>query len=193
MRALSICIPYYRNPGMLAEQYRVWSGYPDALKSRVEVVLVDDGSPDEAALDVPRPDGLPDLRIYRVMEDRPWHQHGARNLAADRAGHPWLLLTDMDHVLPAASLAALLDVKEKAAIYTLARLDAPHMRPMLGKDGRPKPHPNSFAMTRDLYWRIGGYDERLCGVYGTDDGTVVDFHQGTVSVYPPTGDAAPRR
>jgi hypothetical protein len=23
-------------------------------------------------------------------------------------------------------------------------------------------------MTRDLYWQIGGYDERLVGIYGTD-------------------------
>ena len=31
-----------------------------------------------------------------------------------------------------------------------------------------KPHPNSFVVTRDLYWQIGGYDEDYCGLYGTD-------------------------
>jgi hypothetical protein len=30
------------------------------------------------------------------------------------------------------------------------------------------PHPNSWLMTRALFWKIGGYDEKLSGHYGTD-------------------------
>src|SRR3546814_20901237 len=26
----------------------------------------------------------------------------------------------------------------------------------------------SFVMTRDMYWRLGGYDEWFTGIYGTD-------------------------
>jgi hypothetical protein len=39
---------------------------------------------------------------------------------------------------------------------------------MLDGSGKPKPHPNSDLMHRDLYWLAGGYDECFCGVYGTD-------------------------
>jgi hypothetical protein len=154
---------------MLAEQFRVWAGYPAALKDQIEIVLVDDGSP-EPARDVSRPDGLPVLRIYRVLVDRPWHQHGARNLAAREAVAPWLLLTDMDHVLPAASLASLLDVIDRASpndVFTFHRLDAPQLSPTLNDRGEWKPHVNTYALRRAKFWRIGGYDEDAVG-YGTD-------------------------
>jgi hypothetical protein len=55
MGLITYAIPYYRNPAMLSEQYRIWAGYPEDLKEQIEIVLVDDGSP-EPAIDVPRPD-----------------------------------------------------------------------------------------------------------------------------------------
>ena len=161
------------NPGMLAEHYRLWARWPQSLKARVEVVVVDDASPTGAAIDVPRPDGLPQLSIYRVKVDQPWHQDGARNLAADRAAAPWLLLTDMDHALSQQAAAQLLDLidhrlVEVGSIYTLHRVDARTGWTVRGKWLRPKPHPNSFVLARDTFWHIGGYDEDLCGLYGTD-------------------------
>lgn len=167
---LSLVIPYYRNPGQLALQYATWASWGAEMKAQTEIVVVDDGSPEPAA-DVTRPDGLPALSIYRVIEDRPWHQHAARNLGAHVAHGPWLLLTDMDHVLTADAAKALfkrMGRLDPGAAYFLHRIDADTMTPTLGSDGQPKPHPNSFVMTRDLYWRVGGYDEDFCGIYGTD-------------------------
>jgi hypothetical protein len=169
MSLLTFAMPYYRNPLMLAEQYRIWAGYPEDLKDQIEIVLVDDGSP-EPAIDVPRPDGLPSLRIFRVTEDLEWHQHGARNIAAHEASSPWLFLTDMDHVLPAGSLWTLLGLTldHHPRVFTFHRLDAPHLTPKRDAHGRLHPHVNTFAITKALYWQIGGYDEALCGFYGTD-------------------------
>jgi hypothetical protein len=45
--------------------------------------------------------------------------------------------------------------------YKFARVSAPDMSPY-------KPHPNSWLMLRSLYDKIGGYDERFAGYYGTD-------------------------
>jgi glycosyltransferase involved in cell wall biosynthesis len=166
---LSIVVPFYRNAMMLAHQYAVWTGYPEARKAQIEIVLVDDGSPEPAA-SVARPDGLPPLRIYRVLEDRPWHQHGARNLGAREAQGPWLCLTDMDHVLPAESVERLLAVLATAdpeSVFMFHRLDAPRLTPTLNDRGEWKPHVNTFALTRELFWRVGGYDEDCVG-YGTD-------------------------
>jgi glycosyltransferase involved in cell wall biosynthesis len=164
---LSFVLPYYGNPGMLREQFRVWASYPARQKAQIEIVLVDDGSPEpEDAARVARPMNLPFLRIYRVLEDRPWHQHAARNLGAREAIGPWLFLTDMDHVLPPASLAALLARLNYDVVYTFPRLDAPDLTPKL-KDGLPHPHPNTFALTKRRYWEVGGYDEDCVG-YGTD-------------------------
>jgi hypothetical protein len=173
MTELSLCLPYYVNPGMLARHYEIWQAWPSALKRQVEIVIVDDASPEGAAADVPRPEGLPGLSIYRVQKDVPWHQDGARNLGAHVAAGTWLLLTDMDHVLPAESAEALLKRIDrgridKGHIYTLERFDARTGRLMRNRWGLSKPHPNSFVVTRETYWHIGGYDEELCGVYGTD-------------------------
>ncbi len=168
---LTLVMPYYDNAAMLALQYAGWSAWPAALKAGIEIILVDDGSPDSPARDVARPEGLPKLAIYRVTEDRPWHQHAARNLGAYLAETQWLLLTDMDHVLTEQDARALMKRMHKLdeeMVYTLSRVEADTGLVTIGTNGRPKPHPNSFVMTRDLYWRIGGYDEDYCGIYGTD-------------------------
>jgi hypothetical protein len=168
---LTLAMPYYLNPGQLALQYRNWLEWPGKYRKPLKVIIVDDGSPHSPAANVPRPYGLPELEIYRVTEDRPWHQHAARNLAAHVAPEGWMLLTDMDHMLTGEAGAALMKRLPKldpGTAYMLDRIEADTGLPTLGKDGRPKPHPNSFVLTREMFWRIGGYDERATGLYGTD-------------------------
>lgn len=174
MTMISLVMPFYLNRSMLELQMREWLRWSPKAKAQIEIIIVDDGSPDPA-LDVALP-GLrecdrPVISIYRVTEDRPWHQHAARNLGAHVAQSPWLLLTDMDHVLTAHYADALLKRLARldpGTAYFLHRIEASTGLPTLGRDDTPKPHPNSFVMTRDLYWQAGGYDEDFCGIYGTD-------------------------
>lgn len=166
---LTIVMPFYMNSKMLELQYSLWAQWPDHVKSQTNIILVDDGSPDPA-IAVPRPQGLPEISIYRIFEDRPWHQHAARNLGADRALEGWMLLTDMDHVLSKRNAERLLNKLAKLdrdSIYMLDRVEAETGLPTM-QNGRHKPHPNSFVVTRSTFWKIGGYDEDYCGVYGTD-------------------------
>src|SRR5688572_26515133 len=138
---LSLVMPFYLNRSMLEVQFAEWTRWSATAKAQIEVVIVDDGSPDPAA-DVPRPDGLPELSIYRVTEDRPWHQHAARNLGAFVARAPWLLLTDMDHVLTAEAADALLKrlhELDPGTAYFLHRVESTTGEPTLGTDGKPKP------------------------------------------------------
>lgn len=167
---LSLVMPFYLNSGMLALQYAEMTRWSDKAKAQIEVVIVDDGSP-QPAVDVERPEGLPALRIYRVAEDKPWWQHGCRNVGAHEADAPWLLLTDIDHILTASGADALLkriDQLDPGTAYFLHRVQADTGEPTVNQRGERKPHPNSFVMTRDLFWRAGGYDEDYCGIYGTD-------------------------
>lgn len=171
MKKLSIVMPYYMNPGMLQLQYANWAGWRQDLKDQIEVVLVDDGSPESQAVDVLRYDELPAIQIWRIVEDKPWNQHGARNLGAKEATGDWLLLTDMDHMLLEKDLERLLGKLgdlDRSTTYMLDRVEADTGEPTLDRHGKPKPHPNSFVMTKDHYWVVGGYDEEYCGVYGTD-------------------------
>lgn len=172
---ISLVMPYYRNPEMLALHYRSWLAWPAEARQAIEVVIIDDGSPEgERAANVPMPGlsgTLPHIRIYRITEDRPWHQHGARNLGAKMARAGWLLLTDMDHMLIGSQAGELIDLTPKLdarTAYFIQRREADSGDLTLGKDGQPKPHPNSFIMRRDLFWEVGGYDEDFCGHYGTD-------------------------
>lgn len=172
MKRLTLIMPYYDNPGMLAIHYRTWAAYPDDLRERLRVIIVDDGSPGVAAAEVDRPEGLPDLRIYRVTVDLPWHQHAARNIGAFHARKGWMLMTDIDHLLPEGTLRTIIGIPERTRTdeaFTFTRVDAPDMAPTVhAVTGKPKPHVNTFVIHRDLYWQLGGYDEDYCGVYGTD-------------------------
>lgn len=163
MRNLTFVYAYYDNPLMLAQQYRIWSAYPEELKSKVSVIVVDDASPRWPATDVARP-ALPKLSIYRVKVDVPWHQDGARNLGAFEAQDGWLFLSDMDHALPSASLSKLLEEDDERVFFTFPRLDAPDLKPNAKGPGH-----NIFALTKEMYWRkMRGYDEDMCGQYGSD-------------------------
>lgn len=169
MRRVSLVMPYYDNPGMLKIHYSYWAALPDRVKDLIEVVIVDDGSPNSPAVDVERPKGLPKLSIFRVLVDKPWHQHAARNIGAHEAAGPWLVLTDMDHLVPLRTWEAIIQRHNRGKVFTFSRIDAPDMKPKLHPiTGLPHPHPNSFAMTKALYWKVGGYDEDYCGMYGTD-------------------------
>ena len=177
---LSIVYATYRNPLMLARQLALWSDeWPDSMKDLLEVVIVDDASP-EPAIDVIRAHGrpLPRIQLLRVKQDRPWAHLAARNIGAHEARGRWLLCSDIDHVIPADTLSACLSADDEAAAYFFTRRDAPAgdwraddwptMAQTLGRTGEHKAHPNSFCITREIYWRAGGHCESYVGIYGTD-------------------------
>lgn len=193
MPDLSLVFPYYRNPGILRRHLDIFrTEWSFDLRNRVEVVIVDDGSPDETAAEVMRAGWYgqgdiyltrqPRITVYRITEDLPWHQHGARNCGAHEAKAPWLLMTDVDHVVPPSTLDEVLrrlPSMQSREVLTFGRVDAPTgrawragdwrgMAPTVREDGSLKPHVNSFVVSRRHYWKLGGYDERYCGIYGCD-------------------------
>jgi len=163
-RKLTLCLPYYRNSGMLSLQFDRLGALPRALKSQLELIVVDDGSPDGEAQG--REIGLP-VRIFRIEVDVRWNQDAARNIAAHHAKHGWLLLTDMDHLVPRETLeVAIQRGLDKKTAYRFNRTTLESLSPWT--ETPYKPHPNSWLMTRALFDHMGGYDERFAGYYGTD-------------------------
>jgi hypothetical protein len=159
---ITIVFAYYDNPSMLEFQWQQIARYPKALRDRIEVIVVDDASPITPAASVVRPKSLPEHRIYRIAKDIPWNQDAARNIGAYEATSTWLLLTDIDHVVPEETLKGLFDLdKDPTVLYTLGRTK-------FFSDDVREPHPNSYVMTRDMYWAIGGHDEDSAGIYGKD-------------------------
>lgn len=162
-RAITLIFPYYDNPQMLERQFTHLEGLPADVKGAVNLIVVDDGSP-RHPLGVWRHfcEGLASLRVFRITVDVRWNWIAARNLAADQARTDWLLMTDIDHMVPEATFRRIQERKlDELAAYRFSRVDAPALTPY-------KPHPNSWLMTKKLFDHAGGYDERFSGFYGSD-------------------------
>lgn len=174
MRDLTVVLPYYRNGGMLQEHQRMWREYPDAVKAHLHVIVVDDASPKNPATSAVEPTGIASFRLYlNLGPDIRWNWLFCRNLGVQEATTDWVLLTDIDHALPAETAHALMTMTlDPQNVYRLARVDAYKPWPYRIKDCPVRPdkryHPNTWLMTRAMYEKTGGYDERLSGCYGTD-------------------------
>lgn len=161
-KPVTLVVPYYENPAFFAQQLAGWASYPQDLRDNVAFIVVDDGSPTSPAADVVR-QVRPELnlRVFRLEVDLRWNWIGARNRGAHEAADGWLLMTDMDHVVPADTMRAVVfGIHDPKVIYGFSRTE--------WTGAVLFSHPNSWLITRELFWKIGGYDETLSGHYGTD-------------------------
>lgn len=169
-RPMTLVVPYYDNPQMFAEQQRTWLAFSAEVRQALHVIVVDDGSPrhraDGQVLSETR-GALASFRVFRTGVDVRWNWLFCRNLGVEQATTEWVLMTDMDHVVPETTWhRVMVGPLDQHHAYRLSRVQAPDMAPR-------NPHPNTWILTRHMFLnRIGGYDERFSGVYGTDG----EFH-----------------
>jgi hypothetical protein len=162
MTPVTLVMPYYMNPTMLEKHWAMLRMLPLKIRDQVSVVIVDDGSPSGPALPTDTmPKGM-SIQIYRIIQDVRWNQDAARNIGVAHVETEWVLLTDIDHIPTLEAWEqVVLRTHNPNYVYRFARVSAPAMDPY-------KPHPNSWLMTRTMYDKVGGYDERFAGLYGTD-------------------------
>lgn len=158
---IAIVMPYYDNPQMWAYQLEHFRALDPKIARRVEVVVVDDASPHHPAVDAIGGDLPLALSVFRIERDKPWNQDAARNIGVHEATAPYVLLTDIDHIVPEATLEGLLALNDSSRVFSLGR--GAHF-----SAAKVAPHVNSYFLSKDLYWSIGGYDEDFWGMYGTD-------------------------
>lgn len=161
-KPVTLIYPYYENPQFLIYQLRQWWAWPPAIRQFLSAIIIDDGSPNSPASTVLQYAAEPfPIRLYRIEVDVRWNWLAARNIGFQHARPGWCSVTDMDHVYPLDTLVTLITgIHDPETIYRYSRVE--HS----GED--IKPHPNSWFLTRDMFWRIGGHDEALSGHYGTD-------------------------
>lgn len=159
-RAATVVYPYYENPFFFRKQLKHWLSLPPHLAMMLSFIVVDDGSPEHPAEVILREQPFP-LRLFRIDVDVRWNWLAARNIGFHHAADGWCVVTDMDHIIPSDVFETIiygdLDV---GTIYRFRRRE--HTGISI------HPHPNSWLMTREMYWRVGGYDETMSGYYGTD-------------------------
>lgn len=176
---ISIVVPFYNQPAMLGTQFATWMQYSDYAKAHLQFIIVDDGSQLHRAADAlsaaPR-DGL-NLELYQIDVDIPWNRAGARNLGSAFVDGKWLVHLDIDHVLPPEAADALVgrenDYNPKKWYrfrrFRVGAADETRNKdkiPREQKFGEIKPHIDSYLCTRDLYLKVGGYDEDYSGCLG---------------------------
>lgn len=174
MDEVTIIFPCYSQPSMLALQLAEWERYPEA----VQVILVDDGSPQPAEPVVRKHASealLSHLRLYRIMVDVQWNREEARNIGAKEANTDWIIQVDLDHLLLAAYIPALLAHEPdpqhwyRFPRYRRGMADGTRQKDALPRQetfGMIHPHVDSFLVRREVYWAAGGYDEIFAGVLG---------------------------
>lgn len=166
--AFSLVMPYHNNPEMWQRQLDNYLGFPPEIARGLEIVICDDASNDaerarySPAHDFPE-DMYPRVSIFRIPPPHvPWSHRVATNIAAANARGKWLLVTDIDHVVPLRTWRYLMDPgRPKLATNRAYRFER------INADGSTyKPHPDSWLFHVSLWNHIGGYDERYRGHYG---------------------------
>lgn len=158
---ITLVMPYYENPGMLQAHYDALMRMSPKVKDLLQIMIVDDGSPDNPAFP-PKSDLVMSVAIFRITVDVRWNQDAARNIGVAHAQTNWVLMTDIDHMVPEPTWKLLLERDhDPGTVYRFRRVSAPDMEAY-------KSHPNTWLMTRKMFDACGGYDERFAGYYGTD-------------------------
>jgi glycosyltransferase involved in cell wall biosynthesis len=186
---VTIILPYYRQPAMLARQLQEFAQYPAGIR----LVVVDDGSPEPAEA-VIREHPEPRLALYRIGVDVPWNRGEARNLGATVAETDWILHMDIDHVLPVESAHALLALEPEPRKwyrfkrFRVGKADDTRNKDALPRDaefGEVKPHGDSYLVTKALYWKAGGYNLAFSGCLGGGSPFLQELaKEGPVEVLP---------
>jgi hypothetical protein len=168
---LSYIVTCYFNlgtPETLIDLLRRYERYSPELLDVIQFVVVDDGSP--LAFEVP--DFNLNITWLKITEDIAWNLGGARNLGAVYAKCDKIILADLDHEFPEPMLRHAIKMRNPGRrVYRFWR------RFRTSGEMRPKPHANSFFMSRARFLRFYGYDEEFCGSYGFFGGWLTQFHR----------------
>lgn len=158
---ITLVYAYYENPGMLRFQLEGWANYPAGF----HLIIVDDGSPRSPAAPILREHRISmPVSCYRIDENIPWNQDGARNLGMHQCETEWAHLLDMDCVLTPSEAAKALHFSQHDTQW-----DEYYMPMRVNARGEAiPPHPNCYLFRVEEFWRMGGYDEDFAGCYGSD-------------------------
>jgi len=118
------------------------------------------------------------IKIIRTNDTRPWTEHKARNIGARAARGDYLLMIDVDYIIPKETI-------KKALKFTGQRMAIKRRFGVLNRNAEIKTDPETlaewglksrwirkggvaghrsqFLIDKKLFWRMGGYKEKLDG------------------------------
>ncbi|WP_162301961.1 glycosyltransferase family 2 protein [Croceibacterium ferulae] len=166
---LSIVVNFYNNEEGVDALIRNYESIVKRYPQQCELVLVDDHS--DKVMDFSSYQSVPDLRIFRVLDDITWNQAGARNVGALEARNQVILFMDVDHLIEPDQVDLVLATARQ---LRLGEKVTPSRRTFrkIGDQREVeelKHNVNCFMIRRQDFFKVGGYDELFAGHYGRED------------------------
>jgi glycosyltransferase involved in cell wall biosynthesis len=165
---LTLVHPFYNERDRFNRQVKVWAGWSDYVRSRVKIVLVDDGSPDPLHTyitpEVEKTLSGLNFSIHRIRKNLKWNTPGALNLGLTVATTDWVLIMDSDCSFDNDNMERLLKADpEEGAIYKF-----PRQQVGIKSEDLSNQRYLTCAMLfhRSIFLdAIGGFDEDFTGEY----------------------------
>jgi hypothetical protein len=171
MSEITLVMAIYGQPLMLQKQVDTIKSYPDHVLDDLSIVIVDDHG--EPPVDVGLVKSLTayvrDVQLFRITENIPWNQMGARNLGMVHADG-WCLMVDPDMVFQADVMHRIQLAAEKLSPGHVVRYQLKHVSS--GKLDASSP--NTYLIHSTDFIKVGGYDEDYAGNKGWSDVQLLD-------------------
>ena len=150
---LTIIVPYYNEFILLDKLLREYQVTKKNFPN-LKLIVIDDGSMKEPAIDVCDGLDLEDFSLYRVKEDLGFNAHGCRNLGMTVSDTEWNFMVDIDYHIMRFDYDYFFsfNYENKKNVYAIADNTR---------------FVNSFIIHKDTFFEFGGYDEEF-----------VNFHYG---------------
>ena len=159
---------YNQSDYILLKHIEYWNSYPKEIKDKFTFFIIDDCSKKPASEIVKEKYDL-DLHIYRVEKDLCCNIAGVRNLGATECKTLWLIILDMDTLIPKEMAKSLIDLANQNINSNIC---FKFNRKVPNNDKHKKhnkPHPAVCLIRKEDYWEVGGCEEDLVGHYGYTD------------------------
>lgn len=169
MNPCCIVLPYYRETFLLEWQLHLWNSYSKEVRSALTFIIVDDGSPDNKAVDtlIKNKELIKEaelkINLYEIFIDKKWNSEGASNLGIKEVTTDRFVRIDFDYHFPNESMEKILSIDLKSNEWYLFTAQE------YGTNRELVRHVNTYLMMKDSFWKSGGYDEDFCGNYGWTD------------------------
>jgi len=165
---LTLVHPFYNEQARFNRQVEVWRNWSDYVRDRVNIIIVDDGSPNPVRNYItPEIDKLLsnfNFSIQRIKKDLKWNTPGALNVGLVEAPTEWVLIMDSDCAFDNENMEKLLKADpESFAVYKFPRQ-------RMGRKGDHLDNrrflPCTMLFHRSLFLdKVGGFDEDYTGEY----------------------------
>lgn len=159
---------------MLATHLKLWKIVSNSLsinKQSLEIIIVDDHSSvgEEPNVELLKQIDLP-ITVVKIENDIIWNISGAKNLGASMARYSRLIMADFDFAITPELIVELnrVDLSDpNLMLFPLGQYNRNQKYGPFGKVNRG--HCNSFVISKELFNRVGGYDEDFAGAWGSED------------------------